>query len=109
MLGYNKIILKSDGEPAIMSLKEAVQAESSCKIVVTGSLGSKEENTQIIKEESPACDSISNGYIDCAIKQMYLQVCVFYEFHGLRGLAHKCIRFHVDSSLSCAKLLESKL
>ena len=35
ILGHEKIILKSDGEPAIKALKEAVQADSSMKIEIT--------------------------------------------------------------------------
>ena len=31
-LGYNQVILKSDGEPAIMALKEALKAEASQRI-----------------------------------------------------------------------------
>ena len=65
-LGYEQVILKSDGEPAIKALKEAVQTDSSMKIEVSGRQGEPRE--QIIKEESPACDSRSNGYIESVIK-----------------------------------------
>ena len=52
-LGYKKLILKSDGEPAILALKEKVKAE-------------REED--IILENSPAHDSQSNGEIEQAIQ-----------------------------------------
>ena len=68
ILGHEKLILMSDGEPAIKSLKEAVQADSSMKIEVSGRTGAPRE--QIIKEESPAYDSRSNGYIESVIKSI---------------------------------------
>ena len=53
LLGYNRYILKSDGEAAIVRLKEAVKAESA---------------QHIICEESPVGDSQANGAIERAIK-----------------------------------------
>ena len=68
ILGHEKLILQSDGEPAIKSLKGAVQADSSMKIEVSGRTGAPRD--QIIKEESPAYDSRSNGYIESVIKSI---------------------------------------
>ena len=63
-----KLILKSDGESAIMALKEAVQAESSMRIEVSGRSGA--DSSRILKEESPAYDSRSNGVIESRIRQV---------------------------------------
>ena len=68
MLGHEKIVLRSDGEPALKALKEAIQAESSMKIEVTAGSSSKRE--QVIKEESCACDSRSNGFIESKIRRI---------------------------------------
>ena len=72
LLGYEQITLKSDGEPAIKALKEAVQADSSMKIELSGRQG--KPLGQIIKEESPAYDSRSNGRIESVIKSIQGQV-----------------------------------
>ena len=53
LLGYHKFIMKSDGEPAIVRLKEAVKGEMEQTIVL---------------EESPVGDSQSNGIAERAIK-----------------------------------------
>ena len=55
MLGYNKIILKSNNEPAIVALKQAIKTERS---------------EEIIMEESPVGESASNGEIENAIKRI---------------------------------------
>ena len=55
LLGYKRIILKSDNEPAIIALKDAIKQERS---------------EEIIKEESPVGESASNGEIENAIKQV---------------------------------------
>ena len=54
-LGYRQLVLKSDGEPAVQALKEAVRAERSEKIVL---------------ESSPVGESKSNGGAECAIQQV---------------------------------------
>ena len=36
ILGHEEVFLRSDGEPALKTLKEVVQCESSMKIEVTG-------------------------------------------------------------------------
>ena len=52
-LGYSQLVLKSDGEPAVQALKEAVKAERPEKIVL---------------ESSPVGESQSNGGAECAIQ-----------------------------------------
>ena len=54
-LGYKKAIFKSDQEPAILSLKEAVKNES---------------GVTLITEESPEYDSQANGEIEVAIQMV---------------------------------------
>ena len=53
LLGYKKIIFKSDNEPALVALKQAVKAE---------------RPEEIIMEESPVGESASNGEVENAIK-----------------------------------------
>ena len=65
-------MLRSDGEPALKALKEAIQAESSMKIEVTSRTGSRRE--QVIKEESCAYDSRSNGFIESKIRRVQGQI-----------------------------------
>ena len=59
-LDHERIILSSDGGPAIKSLKEAIQTDSSKNIKLSHKLG--ELGYQILKEESAAYCIISNGY-----------------------------------------------
>ena len=54
-LGYKRVILKSDQEPAILSLKERVKMES---------------GVEIIMEESPGYDSKGNGEVERAIQMV---------------------------------------
>ena len=54
-LGHRKIILKSDGEPAIKALKDAVKGEG---------------GIDIVPEESPGYDSKGNGEIEKAIQMV---------------------------------------
>jgi len=54
LLGYKKIILKSDNEPSIISLKQAVKDSM---------------NVEIILEESPVGDHQANGEVENAIKR----------------------------------------
>ena len=58
-LGYKRVILKSDQEPAIKDMKEAVRAERA---------------EDIMLEESPAYDSKSNGEVERAIQTVQGQV-----------------------------------
>ncbi len=53
-LGYKKAILKSDNEPAILSLKEAVRRETSLEIVM---------------EESFVGDHQANGIAENAVRE----------------------------------------
>ena len=55
LLGYKRIILKSDNEPAIRALKEAVKTE---------------RNEELIMVESPVGESASNGEVENAIRQV---------------------------------------
>ena len=55
MLAHPELILKSDGEPAIIALKQAVQ---------------RERHERIIMEESPVHDSKANGGVENAIQQV---------------------------------------
>ena len=75
LLGHSKLILKSDNEPAILALKEAIQAESSQKIELTGRVKQEgEKNKCIVPEESAAYDSRSNGRIESNIKWVQGQI-----------------------------------
>ena len=63
LLGHTELILKSDGEPAIVSLKQAVKNE------LAGIINTEDQEeerikskvTRAIPEESPVGDSQSNG------------------------------------------------
>ena len=55
ILGYKKIILKSDQVPAIMALKESVK---------------RERDEDIVMEESPVGESASNGSIENAVRNV---------------------------------------
>ena len=54
-LGYKKIIMKSDNEPAILALKEAVRRET---------------DVEIVTEEVPVADHQANGMVENAIKNV---------------------------------------
>ena len=58
-LGHPELVLKSDGEPAIVALKQRVKQERPERIVL---------------EESPVKESQSNGAIENAIKQVQGQI-----------------------------------
>lgn len=62
ILGYAKFVFRSDQEPVLKQLKEAVTRQ--CM------QGEKTKVTQIIAEESLAGESQSNGEIDDEIKQI---------------------------------------
>ena len=61
-LGYNRIILKSDGERSIVSLKEEVAKEL------------KNEHIEVVLEESPTGSSGSNGEVERAIREIQGQI-----------------------------------
>ena len=72
LLGHTEIILKSDGEPAMISLKQAVKNEIA-GITVTEEcepeVGNKIE--KVIPEESPVGDSQSNGEAERELSGVY--------------------------------------
>ena len=55
MLGYKQIIFRSDNEPAILALKDAVR---------------KECDAEIILEEAPVGDHRANGLVENAVKNV---------------------------------------
>ena len=55
LLGYKKIVMKSDNESSILSLKQAVKDNT---------------NVEIIPEESPVGDHQANGEVENAIKRI---------------------------------------
>ena len=57
-LGYQELVMKSDGEPAMVALKEAAK---------------NERNERIVIESSPAKESKSNGAIEAAVQQVQRQ------------------------------------
>ena len=59
MLGHKQLVLKSDGEHAIVALKKAVTYQSVLDILL---------------EESPVGEHQSNGFVDSAVKQVQCQV-----------------------------------
>ena len=61
-LGYNKIVSKSDGEKAIVALKEAVAKEL------------RNEKVDVVMEESPVGSSGSNGEVERAIREIQGQI-----------------------------------
>ena len=52
LLGHSEFVLRSDGEPSIVALKQAVKLE---------------RHERIVSEESPVKESKSNGAIERAI------------------------------------------
>ena len=71
-LGHERIVIRPDGEPALRSLKEVVQTDPSMKIELSGRKCDKRD--QIIKEESCAHDSRTNGYIESKIRRVQGQI-----------------------------------
>ena len=59
LLGYTKIIFKSDGEPAIKALKEAIKNELAIEVIM---------------EESPVGDHAANGDVESAVRQVQGQI-----------------------------------
>jgi len=59
LLGHRKIIFKSDGEPSIVALKEAVKAEQAIDMIL---------------EESPVGDHRANGEVEAAVKQVQAKI-----------------------------------
>ena len=59
MLGYRRIILKSDQEPAILALKNEIR---------------KNIKEEVVFEESPVGESQSNGMIERAVRDVKAQI-----------------------------------
>ena len=55
LLGHKRVVMKSDGEPAIVALKDAVKRES---------------EVEIVPEESPVGEHQANGEVEAAVKQV---------------------------------------
>ena len=66
LAGYNKLILKSDQEPSIKELIEAVKRERSEKIEI--------QKVEIQCEESPVGEHKSNGDVEIAIQHVRAQI-----------------------------------
>ena len=58
-MGYNRLVMKSDQEPAISELKDVVK---------------RSRAEEIIMEESPVEDSRSNGFIERAVQEVQGQI-----------------------------------
>ncbi len=58
-LGYGRVVLRSNNEPAILALKEAVRRET---------------NVEIVTEEVPIGDHLANGGVENAIKNVQGQL-----------------------------------
>ena len=63
-LGHKRIVMRSDNEPAILALKEAVRRET---------------DVDVILEEVPVGDHQANGIVENAVKQ------VRWQFRVLKG------------------------
>jgi hypothetical protein len=73
--GYSRMILKSDQEPSILALLEAVKREKGEAIELTGKVMNKaKEELQMIAEESPVGEHPSNGEVENAIKSAQSQI-----------------------------------
>ncbi len=68
-LGYKKAIFKSNDEPAILALKDAVRSESEVELVL---------------EESPVGDRQANGLVENAVKNVQGQFRVIKDALGSR-------------------------
>ena len=68
------MIMKSGGEPAILTLKEAVTADAAAIIEVEGRKKRHETVPHIIPEQSAANDSQPNGKIERFIQEIQRQI-----------------------------------
>ena len=62
LLGYHRILLKCDQEPAIVAFREAVKAALA------------DEKIEVVPEESPVGESQSNGEVENAVRMIKAQV-----------------------------------
>ncbi len=74
-LGYRKVILRSDNEPAIWALKEAVKREREIYIYVG-----------IALEQAPVGDHEANGLVESAIKNVQGEFRVIKDAWESRGI-----------------------
>ena len=91
LLGYNKIILKSDNEPSILALKKAVKDIT---------------KIEIISEESPVGNHQANGEIENAIKRFAGQFRTLKESIESRYQVrlkpeHHCIPWMINYASGC--------
>ena len=74
LLGHPEIVLKSDGEPSIVALKEAVKMERPERIAIESLPADEsaklEMPARMVLESSPVKESRSNGAIENAIQQV---------------------------------------
>ena len=99
LLGYNKLVLKSDQEPAIIALKAAVK---------------RENINNIILEESPVADSQGNGMVERAVQEVQGQVRTLKDAletrYGIKVLGgHTCLPWlvsHAGNLISRYKKME---
>lgn len=61
LLGYKEVVLKSDGEPALVKMKTAAGKAAKC-------------TTKVVNEESPAGDSRANGEAESAVREIKWRV-----------------------------------
>ena len=72
--GYSRMVLKSDQEPSILALLEAVKREKGEAVELTGKEMKKSSvELQILSEESPVGEHPSNGEAESAIKSVQSQ------------------------------------
>ena len=94
-LGHLKIILKSDQEPAMLALKDAVRSENRIDIVM---------------EESPEYESKSNGEVERAIQTVQGQLRAMKDrlesrYNQRIGGEHPCVPSMVNST--CFRYVQS--
>ena len=75
LAGYSTMVIKSDQEPSILALIEAVKREKGEAVEVTGKeMKKRKGELQIIAEESPVGEHQSNGEVENAIKSVQSQM-----------------------------------
>ena len=86
LLGHAELVLKSDGEPAIVALKEAVK---------------RERHERIVLESSPVKESQSNGAIENAIQQLQGQ------FRAVKDALESRVGQRISGEMSCVPWMMS--
>ena len=95
LTGHTSLILKSDNEPAIMALKNAVKAESSQQITTTAVAARRQRSSKMIGEESAAYDSASNGKVEAAIRWIQGHI------RTMKAALESRLQTHVDDNHDC--------